>query len=548
MIYFQNYGAPISIPSKDADSIRSREKDLDCLRSRITSERPQSVLSRIHDRGRLTADERIKKLKDKNAAIWFFGDFQGEDKRWRLGVICAITTVCDRQVMIIANDNTQSAGAWFPDAPRKIIHAQQTAKRLGIPVVYLVECAGLFLPDQEKTFAASDGAGRIFEMQAQIARSSILQIAAVFGDCIAGGGYMPLLCNKIVMTEQAALCIGGSALHTQAKSGSQDHLGGPDVHVHQSGCADTRVPDDLSAIEKLREWISLMPSPASEFFRLDEPLDSPYPCDDLYHLIPSDPAVSLNIQEILARLTDGAQYQILLGYFGKEITAALALIDGLPIVYIANSGSILYRDGIHKMRTVAAAAREDGIPVIWLQDVAGFDIGKNAEQQGLLRYGAMLLQELSNDSNEVPPALTILIRKSSGAGYYAMKGAPFHPAWIVSTVMTRLEVMRPDVLGGVVYDRKIARLQNTPESQEILENLESEKKNLINRQISNGDCLAAAQRGDVDDIVPLNQLRELCISFARAAYQSAAKPHKPHRLWTLLDLNNDSIPYTTINL
>ena len=482
----------------------------------------------------MTAYERLRALCDAEENIWYWGNYQEGDGSRLMGVFCAIGVVCGRQTMIIANDNTQSAGSWVARAPEKIVHAQKAALRLGIPVIYLVECAGLFLPTQEKTFAGEMGAGRIFETQAELGKSGVLQLAAVFGDCIAGGGYMPLLCDKIVMTERASLCIGGTAIHSHAKGQSEEMLGGPQTHVHQSGCVDCRVADDKAALEKIREWMALMPTPALGYYRMGESMDSPWNVEDLDHLIPVDLARPLDICEILARLTDAGQFQILHDGAGSEITAALALIDGLPVVFVASAGAVLYRDGITKMRMVAAAARDDGIPMIWLQDVAGFDVGPEAEREGLLGHGAMLLRELSDDSNSCPPSLTVILRKASGAGYYAMKGAPFHPAWVVATAVSRLEVMQPQVLAGVVYDSKMNRLGDSPKDLEIRAKLEDDKQELLERQILNGQALSAAKRGDVDDIVPLCQLRKLCISFVRCAYQSTNKPHKPHRLWSLL--------------
>ena len=553
----QRYGRVVQTEHTDEPFIKSEELRIESIRNQISVQRAKSVLERIHARNRLIAEERVRKLCDPGLPIWFLGEFCGYSNNseietnipWRLGVICAVGTVCGRQAVIIANDNTVAAGAWWPGTPEKIEKAQEMALRLGIPVIYLIECAGLYLPTQEQTYGSSTGAGRIFEKQAQLNRAGILQVAAVFGDCIAGGGYLPLLCDKIVMTEQATICIGGTAINTHSKGSCVQKLGGPDIHVHQSGCVDKRVNHDLDAIVQLRAWAATMPTSSVDFFRVEEGIEPEFDIHDLYHLIPADLAKSLDMYEVLARLVDGSQFHPLMEDFGREIIACLALVDGLYVVMISNqtntsfgsneeihAGSILYQDGITKMRMIASAARDDGIPVVWIQDVAGFDIGLDAERRGLLKHGAMLLRELAADERDTAPSLTILLRKASGAGYYAMKGAPFHPSWIVGTVLTRLEVMKPEVLAGAFYDRKIIRLKNAQESPQKLSELETERQKMIERQTLNGDCLSAAIRGDIDDIVPLYRLRDLMVSFVRSAYQSTGKSRKPQRLWSILNI------------
>ncbi len=556
MLFFKSIGSEMIKNAGDADEIRSQEQQIAADLDRIATERPASVLKRIADRGRMTAQQRVETLCDSDCKIWYFGEYQGFEresntghKPWRLGVICALGQIEGRQSIIIANDNTVAAGSWHPGTPEKIQRAQKMALYLNIPVFYLVECAGLYLPDQDKTFAGATGAGAIFEMQAQLNRAGVLQVAAVFGDCVAGGGYMPLLADKIVMTEQATICIGGNALNQSSKGMVGDRLGGPDIHVHISGCADQRAKDDAAAIEKLREWATLMPSSAAYYYRMSEPVESPYSIDDLYKLLPADISKSYSIAQIISRLADSGMVQVLYENSGNEIYTVLTLVDGLPVIFIASNpeqtqsendgtihaGSILYKDAIIKMHRVCEDAREDGIPVVWLQDVAGFDIGYEAERQGLLKYGAMLLRELSSRQPTDPPHLCILLRKASGAGYYAMKGSPFHPAWIVGTALTYLEVMSPETLADTMYQKKLQSLNDSPESISKRAAIEAARSELIARQTDASKPQNAAIRGDIDCIVPLAQLRNLVISFVRCAYQSGNKPRKPQRLWSIFN-------------
>lgn len=542
---FIHIGTPQTKPSPDAQIIHALEAEIDKEKSIIQTDRPKSVIDRIHSLGRLTADERVSELCDDHSP-WLLGEFQGFDtpregrnKPYRLGVLCALGKVCSRQVMIVANDNTIAAGSWWPGSSQKIVAALKTALQLRIPVLYLIECAGLFLPHQDQTFAAHDGAGAIFEMQAQLSRAGIRQMAAIFGDCIAGGGYMPLLCDKIVMTEQASLYIGGSAITSHAKGSDNSPFGTASVHVHLSGCAENRVPDDHAAIQKLRAWLEALPSPALAYFRLEDPVAPEYSIDDLYHLLPTAPNEHYIIENIVARLADASQIAKLHDEYGTEIFASIALFDGLPAVVIANraetvrennhlvAGGILYHDGITKIRRICENANDDGLPVIWLQDVSGFDVGPDAERQGLLRHGAMLLRTLSI---QTAPHLTIILRKASGAGYYAMKGAPFHPALTLSTAISHLEVMSPQTLAGTLFDKKIARADDSQKAALI-----EAKEQVIQAQIQSSSPKSAAIRADVDEIIRLSDLRSRIIHFLHAAYQDASRPFKPQRLWSILN-------------
>lgn len=544
-MHFTTFGIQINAASTDANFIQAKEIEISRDKRDIAADRPQNVIERLESRVRMTADERVNRLCDDHNP-WIFGEYpgfgttEGQHKPYRLGVITAIGCVQKRFALIIANDNTITAGAWWPGTPQKIVHALEVALRLQIPVIYLIECAGLYLPHQDKTFAGPDGAGAIFEAQARLSRSGIRQIAAIMGDCIAGGGYMPLLCDKIVMTEQASLCIGGTAITSHAKGSTNERLGSPSTHVHLSHCAEERVLNDEDAIQKLRLWMDMLPTSANAFFRIDSPIDPPFEQNDLYHLIPADPAKPLKIEEILARLVDGAQMQLIDDDFGSEILAAHALFDGLPALIIANrsettqnmhgqiqAGGILYLDGITKMRKVCENAHHNGIPVIWIQDVSGFDVGIEAEKNGLLRHGAMLLRELAADGLETPPHLTIILRKASGAGYYAMKGAPFHPALTLATAISRIEVMSAETLAGTLFDRKIQKAND--ETARTM--LETEKQRTIEAQNRTASSKEAAIRGDIDDIVPLNQLRNRILIFIKAAYQNASRSIKPNRLW-----------------
>ena len=230
---------------------------------------------RVHAKGKLTARERIDRLKDDDSPVHEvgtfvnFGESFGKLTSPGAGVVTAFVRVHGLWCMVIANDNTVASGAWWPKTPEKIERAQMMALRLRLPVLYLVDCSGLFLPEQSRSFAGATGAGHIFKMNSLLSANGVPQVAGVFGDCIAGGGYMPIISDRVYMTEQAYMVIAGAALLKGAKSQKITSLdiGGPEVHVHHSGCADVRVPDDETLLTALRDEMSRLPSSAADFYR-----------------------------------------------------------------------------------------------------------------------------------------------------------------------------------------------------------------------------------------------------------------------------------------
>ncbi len=529
-----------------AEKTHQQEEALLKVKAEVYSHRPERAMARLMRTHKMSALARIEALLDADTWRLFLGDFvclqraQKGESAYAAGVFCVLGTVSGRHVMVIANDNTQNAGAWVAGAPEKIVRAQNTAYQLGLPILWLIECPGLYLPSQDLTYAGANGAGAIFEHQVRHNRARRPQLAAVFGDCVAGGGYLPIFCDRVIMTEQATICIGGTALNKYSKAG-QGRLGGPEMHVHGSGCADERVPGDVEAIARLRALVSLLPTSGNAFCRVSEPLEPAFHTDTLYGLLPPDNKKSFDVRHIIARLVDASLAEEIEPEFAPGIYACRALVSGLKTVLIANQpaqmGSILSRQSIEKMTRIAAEARACGTPVVWIQDVSGFDIGPEAEREGLLRYGTNLLRTLTQEPGEMPH-LTILLRKAAGAGYYAMKGRPFSPSLLVATTLARLEVMSPEVLASTMYDSKIERAaerqvvdNSSSDLSTIVDNpevtlLKAQKKELLERQIRASLPECAEERGDIDAVVQLSELRKLVTFFVEAAWQTPA-PHFP---------------------
>ncbi|KPK14076.1 MAG: propionyl-CoA carboxylase [Myxococcales bacterium SG8_38] len=519
-----------------------------------------SYVDRVHAKGKLTTRERVERLKDPDSRIFEVGtfvnygiDFDGL-RSPAAGVITAFVQIEDRWCVVIANDNTVASGAWWPKTPEKIQRAQEMARRLRLPTLYLVDCSGLYLPEQSKSFAGPTGAGHIFKMNSLLSAEGIPQIAGVFGDSIAGGGYMPIISDRVYMTEQAYMVIAGAALIKGAKSQHITSLdiGGPEVHVHQSGCADERVPDDETLIACLRREVSRLPSSGAAFYRgAVESMEPRFSPDEIPGLVPVDHRQAYDATEIVARLCDQSLFWEVLPSVGREMICGIGRVGGLYAGFVLNRqglvddpespgdqrpAGILYRQGIAKISTFSRACDSDGIPLIWLQDISGFDIGAEAERHGLLAYGSNLIY--TNSTNQTP-MFTVLLRKASGAGYYAMAGLPYDPVVQLSTPISRLSVMEGRTLAIASYNSKLDDnfeiITTDPEERAQIEKRMAQVEARIEADM---DPYVAARQMDTDEIVRLDELRDWLEALVEMSYQGIGyRRVKNPRIWTMHDLD-----------
>jgi 3-methylcrotonyl-CoA carboxylase beta subunit len=522
----------------------------------------EKYVERVHEKGKLTTWERIEILKDEGSQVFpintfvNFGLVFGEPPRTSpsAGVITAFVRIHGRLTVVIANDNTVASGSWWPMTPEKIERAQEVALRLRIPVIYLVDCSGLFLPEQSKTFPGKTGAGYIFKMNSLLSANGVPQIAGVLGDCIAGGGYMPIISDKLFMTEQAYMVIAGAALVKGGKSQKITSLdiGGSDIHVHLSNCADERVPDDSTMIRRIRQEVAKLPSSAVDYYRHSySPADPRFTPDEINGLLPADHRVVYDVRQIIARLVDSSLFWELMPHAGEEMITGIARINGLYVGIITNNqqltrnpeqkermrpGGILYREGIAKISQFSRSCNSDGIPIIWLQDISGFDIGLEAEKHGLLGYGSNLLY--TNSTNTVP-MITVLLRKASGAGYYAMTGRPYEPIVQLSTPITRLAVMEGKTLSIGTFRTKLDdNFQIISKDPEERAQVEAGMKAVEDRIEADMDPYKSARQMDTDEIVALPELRPYLMMLVEMCYQSFGyRRVKNPRIWSMHDLN-----------
>lgn len=523
----------------------------------------EKYVERVHKKGKLTTWERIDLLKDPGTNVYPIGTFvnygiefgEGGSKRKApgAGVITAFVKINNRHAVVIANDNTVASGSWWPLTPEKIERAQEVALKLRIPVVYLIDCSGLFLPEQSKTFPGKTGAGYIFKMNALLSAQQVPQIAGVFGDCIAGGGYMPIISDIVYMTEQAYMVIAGAALVKGGKSQQITSLtiGGPDIHCNISNCADHRVPDDETLLLNIRKEIAKLPSSGIEYYYYgQEPAPPLYNPEEIEGIFPIDYRVTYDIRQVIARITDNSLFWELLPHKGKEIVTGIGKINGLYVGIIANNqnltghpvhkgnrrpGGILYRDGIAKMTTFSRACNCDGIPIIWLQDIAGFDIGLEAEKMGLLGWGSNLLY--TNSTNTVP-VITVLLRKASGAGYYAMNGRPYEPIVQLSTPLTRLAVMEGRTLAiGAFNTRLDDNFNIISTTQEEYDQVKKGMEEVERRITEDMNPILSARQLDTDEIIFLSELRPYLETMVEMTYQSTGyRRVKNPRIWSMHDI------------
>jgi acetyl-CoA carboxylase carboxyltransferase component len=537
---------------------------LETNRAKVKAGWGEKYVERVHAKGKLTAWERVEALKDEGSPVLPLGTFvnweRDFDQGGRIlqapgaGVVTVFTQVEGRWVMVIANDNTVASGSWWPQTPEKIERAQEIALRLRLPVVYLVDCSGLFLPEQAKSFPGQTGAGHIFMKNSQLSAAGVPQIAGVFGDCIAGGGYMPIISDRVYMTEQAYMVIAGAALIKGAKSQHLTSLGigGPEVHVNQSACADERVPDDETCIKAIREEVARTAASGAEFRRGGiAPAPPRFPASELDTLFPPDHRTFYDSREVLARLVDRSLFWELMPNFGQEMVVGVGRVHGLYCGFIANvqgpvpdperpgkvrPGGILYRDGIAKISQFSRACNSDGIPIVWLQDISGFDIGTNAEARGLLGYGSNLIYTNSTNST---PMFTVLMRKASGAGYYAMAGLPYEPIVQLSTTIARQSVMEGRTLAIAAYNTKLDDEFNIASDDPAERETIAKGMAAVEERIEGDmDPYKAASQRDTDEIVSPAELRGWLECLVESAYQAQGyRRIKNPRIWSLHDLD-----------
>ncbi|PYU18877.1 MAG: methylcrotonoyl-CoA carboxylase [Acidobacteria bacterium] len=492
-----------------------------------------------HKKGRLTARERIARLVDPKTEFFELGIYAAYEmyQEWggaaAAGTITGLARVAGRLVMIIANDATVKAGAFFPMTAKKVIRAQNIAIENHIPTIYLVDSAGVFLPLQEDVFPDSDDFGRVFRNNAVMSAMGIPQITAIMGMCVAGGAYLPVMCDHILMTEGSGLFLAGPAL-VQAAIGqrvSAEELGGAKMHAQVSGTVDFREPDDSACLERIRALLSMAGHPAEARFDHIAPKPPSYPADEIYGIFSSDPARQYDMREIIARIVDGSSFEEYRAEYGQTVLCGYARIGGWAVGIVANQkmhvptidpgtgqrriefGGVIYTESAEKAARFILDCNQNLVPLIFLHDVNGFMVGKEAEWSGIIRAGAKMVNAVANS---VVPKMSVILGGSFGAGHYAMCGKAYDPRFIFAWPTARYAVMSGDAAAGTLVEIKVKQLQREGKklSAKELEELRESVRASYERQT---DPRYAAARLWVDGILDPAHTREALIWGLEAA-------------------------------
>ncbi len=432
-------------------------RDLEQQEQQLREGGREAGVARQRKLGRLTARERIAELLDPGTPFRELGLWSawGMYSEWgdvpAAGVVVGLGHISGRPCVVIANDATVKAGAMFPQSVKKVLRAQRIAARFRLPVVYLVDSAGVFLPLQDEVFPDEDDFGRIFRNNAVLSAEGIPQYAAVMGNCVAGGAYLPVLCDTVVMTEGSQLFLAGPALVKAAigQEADPEELGGAEMHAAISGTIDFREPDDHAALVRLRRLLDLLADERMNIVETDTvPARDP---SELLDLVPTDGRSEYDMRHVLECLVDRDSLQEFKPEYGQTIVAAFAKIGGHSVGIVANQrtrsksrrgeleyGGVLYPDSAEKAARFIMDCNQSGLPLIFLQDVQGFMVGKQAEQSGIIRAGAKLVNVVSNS---VVPKLTVIVGGSFGAGNYALCGKAYDPWLILAWPSARYAVM-----------------------------------------------------------------------------------------------------------
>ena len=445
------------------------------------------AIARQHDKNRLTARERIARLIDAGAdffelglwAAWnMYGDWGGAPSA---GVVTGVGPVAGRLVMVVANDATVKAGAFFPMTCKKVLRAQRIALESRLPLVYLVDSAGVFLPLQDEVFPDEDDFGRIFRNNAVISATGVPQFAAILGNCVAGGGYLPVLCDKLLMTEGSGLYLAGPALVKAAigQTVSHEDLGGAAMHAAISGTIDFREPNEESCLERLRRLIGLLAPDNACVSPTVVPGRSPA---DLLQLYPAEAGHEYDIRDLLPSVLDAGPFDEYKAEYGQTLVCGYGRLGGHPIGVVANQrkrirpaegplqfGGVLYVDSADKAARFIMDCNQTRVPLLFLQDVNGFMVGRDSEHAGIIKAGAKLVNVIANS---VVPKITVILGGSFGAGNYALCGKAFDPRFIFAWPTARYAVMGGEQAATTMLDVTLSALRrggHEPEAEEMAE-------------------------------------------------------------------------------
>ncbi|MGM9507657.1 acyl-CoA carboxylase subunit beta [Larkinella sp. GY13] len=505
-----------------------------------------------HRKGKLTARERIAYLIDPDSSFIEIGLFVGDGMYADHGgcpsggVVVGLGYVSGRQCVIVANDATVKAGAWFPITAKKNLRAQEIAMENRLPIIYLVDSAGVYLPLQDDVFADKEHFGRIFRNNAQMSAMGIVQIAAIMGSCVAGGAYLPIMSDEALIVEGTGSIFLAGPYLVKASVGEDvdaETLGGASTHSEISGVTDNKYPDEKSCLDAIRRSFDKLGEPEKAGFSYTEPVLPAKNPEELYDLIPVDRVKPYDMREVIARLVDNSEFDEYKELYGQTILCGYARINGWAVGIVANQrkvvkakgrtgaggtsgpgemqmGGVIYSDSADKAARFIMNCNQKKIPLVFLQDVTGFMVGSRSEQGGIIKDGAKMVNAMANS---VVPKFTVIVGNSYGAGNYAMCGKAYDPRLIVAWPTAQMAVMSGASAAKTLLQIQVASLKAkgetiTPEKeQELLQKI----MNQYNEQLS---PYFAASRLWVDAVIdPLDTRTWLSMGIEAANHAPITK-------------------------
>lgn len=499
----------------------------------------EKAIESQHAKKRLTARERVDLLIDRDTEFFELGLYAAFEmyEEWggapAAGVVTGLGRIHGRWFMLIVNDATVKAGAFFPMTAKKVIRAQNIAMENRIPTIYLVDSAGVFLPLQEDVFPDTDDFGRVFRNNAVMSAMGIPQITAIMGMCVAGGAYLPVMCDTILMTEGSGLFLAGPAL-VQAAIGvkySAEELGGAQMHAQIAGTIDYREANDHICLERIRSVVSKLGYKATAAFNKIKPEPPAYPAEEIYGIFEGDGARPYEMKEIIARIVDGSKFDEYKAEYGKTVVCGLARIGGYAVGIVANQavsaqqieshsgekrlefGRVIYTESAEKAARFIMDCNQNLVPLVFLHDVNGFMVGRDAEWSGIIKAGAKMVNAVSNS---VVPKITVIVGGSFGAGHYAMCGKAYDPRFVFAWPTARYAVMSGASAAGTLTEIKARQLERSGKKLS-----EAEKRELYNSTKATYDHQSDPRYGAarlwIDRIIDPMETRSALITALEAA-------------------------------
>ncbi len=499
-----------------ADQLHERQKE-------AAFERSERIIDRQRERNKLLVHERIEAILDDGSpflelsplAAWQMYDGEAP----AAGIVTGIGRVAAQEVMIIANDPTVKGGTYFPETVKKHVRAQVIAEENHLPCIYLVDSGGAFLHLQADVFPDRYHFGRIFYHMARMSGKGIAQIAAVLGSCTAGGAYIPAMADETIIVEgNGTIFLGGPPL-VKAATGEEvtsEALGGADVHTRISGVADHFAPDEPSALQRVREVVAYLNRRPTMGVTMQAPEEPRYDPQELYGVVPADPRLNYDVHEVIARLVDGSRLAEFKSRYGPTVVCGFAHIMGLPVGIVANNG-LLFSESALKVTHFIQLCGQRGTPLLFMQNIAGFMVGKEYENQGIAKDGAKMVMAVSNVD---VPRIALLHGASHGAGNYGMSGRAYDPRFLFTWPNSRISVMSGEAAANVLWavGQERALRDVDPNDEQAIAGAEADFKAPILAQYEeeSDPYFATARLWDDGILDPAQTRTALALAFAAA--------------------------------